>query len=87
MIKQIYLLKKPNKHLANNKNEQQEHRMQTLLSPKCVKMHPIEVNDQLEENYESKWSEVMNQLKQQEDVKVEHQPQVEKKIGKISNLA
>ena len=49
------LTKKPNKCPVNNKNNKQKHRMQTLLPPKRIEMHSIEVTDQLEERHKSKY--------------------------------
>ena len=66
------LTRKPNKRPANNKNKWHKHRMQTLLLPKCVKMHFIEVIDQLEEDCEPKQPKVRNQLKQQKSVKAKY---------------
>ena len=45
------LTRKLKRRLINNKNEWQEHRMQTLLPSECVKMHSIKVTDQFEESH------------------------------------
>ena len=84
------LIKKPNECLVNNKDDKQEHRMQTLLSPERLKMHPIEVTDQLEKHHklrhqkshEPERLEVRNQPEQQ-GVEAE---QEEKRLEDLATL-
>ena len=78
------LIKKPNKRPANDKNNWQEYRMQTLLPPERIEIYPIEVTDQLEEYYKPEQHEVINWLKQQKSVEAEHQEK--KKMKELSIL-
>ena len=63
------LTKKPNERPVDDKDDRQKHRMQTLLPPERLKMHPIEVTDQLEERHKPRhqesqkpeWPEIKNQ--------------------------
>ena len=78
------LTRKPNKRFANDEDDQQKHKMQTLLPPERIEMHFIEVTDQLEKGCESKQPKIRNQSEQQKSV--ENQTE-RKKTGRISDLA